>query len=120
MTKDISSWYGPRARLIQIIMADAQIDDLSRAESFANDIEDLHPSLHAAVLAFLQTGSVDPSVSVAGYDLARIQREQQVGVLGAFTFIDALIKRPDETVELMHSPHDRIVYLDDEPKKVTQ
>ncbi len=119
MTNDRNAWYGSRARLIETIMADAQLADSTRVEAFANNIEELHPSLHAAVLAFLSTGKIDPSVSAAGYDLARIQREQQVGVLGAFTFIDGLIKHPEETMELLNSPHDRIIY-GDEPKKVTQ
>lgn len=123
MTNDRKSWYGSRARLVESVMADAQTDDPIRATSFADRLESLHPSLHAAVLLFLQTGQVDPSVSILGYDLARIQREKQVGVLGAFTYIDGLITKPEETLELLRCfPHDSIVYLDDEPKskKVTQ
>ncbi len=101
-------WFGSEQRLVDAIYADLRATgkiDESKPDAFKtvsfllNGLKALHPSLRPHLLRWLETKTYDRDLVVEGYTIDRLLTEKDEIVLGALTWLSALIEKPEKTLQ---------------------
>jgi hypothetical protein len=93
-----------------------QVIGADRATGTAKLIAELDPSLRPDFLKWVATGEADLGLAVNGYSISNIfsRKGARIGICGAFTYLDALIKQPDQTAKLLELKFDGFMWNDED------
>lgn len=84
--------------------------DAVEAEMLARWLEDVHPTLRADLVRWVTEHEVDLDREVQGWSLRRLVKENRSKhVSEAFTWMSALLFRPEETLRRLNARRDEIV-----------